>query len=162
MFVKWTLCAGVALASLAWAQGGSPPEHVLLTAKEIKWGACPPALRPAPGLQCAVLAGDPGKAGGHFVIRLNAPNGYTIPPHFHPVTEHVTVISGTFMLGMGEKLDKAHSRALGPGGFAMLPAQMRHFAWMKGNVVADVYGVGPFEITFVNPADDPRKQTSTR
>jgi hypothetical protein len=86
------------------------------------------------------------------------PAGYTIKPHWHPTDENVTVLSGTFSLGMGEKFDKATMKDLPAGGFALLPAEMRHYAVAKTAAVVQVHGQGPFALTYVNPADDPSKR----
>jgi hypothetical protein len=134
-------------------KAAATPEHKLLGPSEIQWADGPPAL--PPGAKVAVLAGDPKKA-GPFTIRLQVPDGYKIPAHTHPSAEHVTVISGLLNLGMGDKLDEAAARPLAPGGFAIMPAGMKHFAIMKGETVVQVHGTGPFEIIYVNPADDPR------
>jgi len=123
-----------------------------VNSSDLKWGPAPPAF-PA-GAQMAVLAGDPGKA-GTFVVRLKMPAGYKIPAHHHPTDEYVTVISGDFSLGMGDKLDAAKSAHLTAGGFAEAPAQMNHFAWTKNGAVAQVSADGPFAMTYVNPTDDP-------
>ena len=106
------------------------------------------------GAQMAVLSGDPGKA-GTFVIRLMIPAGYKIPAHHHPTDEYLTVISGDFSLGMGDKLDETKSADLTAGGFAEAPAQMKHFAWTKSGAVVQVSADGPFAMTYLNPADDP-------
>lgn len=120
--------------------------------EEMQWGPAPPVL-PA-GAKLTVLAGDPSTAG--FVsVRLKMPAGYQIPPHWHPTDEHVTVISGSFSIGMGDKLDKAHSKTLKPGGYAIAAANMHHFAWTKAGAVVQVDLMGPFQITYVNPSDDP-------
>ena len=121
---------------------------------DLKWGPAP-AVFPK-GAEMAVLAGDPGKA-GTFVIRLKMPAGYKIPAHHHPTDEYVTVISGDFHLGMGDKLDAAKSAALAPGGFAEAPRQMNHFAWTQGGAIVQVSAEGPFAMTYVNPADDPTR-----
>ena len=89
--------------------------------------------------------------------RLQAPAGYKVPPHTHPTTERVTVISGSFHLGMGEKFDETAGPELSPGSFAVLPAGMAHFAWSTGESVVQIQSEGPFQIKYVNPADDPRK-----
>jgi hypothetical protein len=120
--------------------------------EEIKWGAAPPVL-PA-GVKLAVLVGDPASA-GMIVLRLKMPAGYAIPAHWHPTDENVTVISGTLGLGMGDKLDHKSSKVLKAGGFAVAPAKMNHFAWTKTGAVVEVTLMGPFAITYVNPADDP-------
>ena len=136
----------------AKATGSSTAEHSLFTPGDVKWLDGPPAL--PPGAKMAVLEGDPHKA-GPFTMRLKAPDGYKIPPHTHSAVEHVTVISGTFHLGMGEKFDESAGRELTAGSFSFMPAGMKHFGWAKGETVIQVHGVGPWKIVYVNPADDP-------
>jgi len=131
----------------------STSAHVMVTPAQIVWGDAPPFLKK--GAKFVVLSGDPG-APGPFAIRLKIPAGYRIAPHWHPTDENVTVIAGTFSLGMGEKFDQASAKTLPPGGYAVLPAEMRHFAWSKGGATVQVNGIGPFAITYVNPSDDPR------
>ena len=120
---------------------------------EIKWRDGPGSL-PA-GARFAVLEGDPAKD-GPFVMRLWFPDGYRIAPHSHPKVERITVISGSFNLGMGEKFDASATREMLAGTFGFWPADMRHFAWTKGETVLQLHGIGPWSITYVNPADDPR------
>jgi quercetin dioxygenase-like cupin family protein len=105
----------------------------------------------------AVVSGDPGKP-ELFAIRVQLPSGYKIAPHWHPTDEHVTVLSGTFSLGMGEKFDQAALKDLPAGGYASMPAEMRHFATTKGATTIQVDGMGPFAVNYVNPADDPSKK----
>jgi anti-sigma factor ChrR (cupin superfamily) len=126
-----------------------------MNAKDMKWGPAPNVL-PA-GAQVAVVSGDP-FGEGLYVIRLKMPAGYKIPAHNHPTSEYVTVLSGTFNLGLGDKLDPKKGIALGPGGFGEAPAKMNHFGWTTGETVVQVHGQGPFSITYVNPADDPSKK----
>jgi quercetin dioxygenase-like cupin family protein len=123
-----------------------------LQAAEMKWGPAPPVL-PA-GAQMVVLAGDPG-SNGLIALRLKLPPNYVIPPHWHPTDEHVTVISGSLALGMGDKVDHKASKMLTAGGYGVAPANMHHFAWTKAGAVVQVNLVGPFAITYVNAADDP-------
>jgi hypothetical protein len=120
---------------------------------EIKWKEGPASL-PA-GAKFAVLEGDPTKE-GPFVMRLSFPDEFRIPPHWHPKIERVTVLSGLFNLGMGEKFDQSATRELPAGSYGFWPAGMRHFAWAKGETVLQVHGMGPWKITYENPADDPR------
>ena len=82
---------------------------------------------------------------------------YQIPAHHHPTTENVTVLSGSFHAGMGDKLDAAKGQTFEPGGFASLPAGMNHYAWTTAETIVQVHGNGPFAIVYVNPADDPSK-----
>ena len=121
-------------------------------AQAIQWGPAPPNL-PA-GAKLAVLQGDPSKD-GLFTIRLDMPDGYKIPPHFHPTDENVTVVEGTFLVGMGDKLDPAQTTALPAGGFVTAGAGQHHFGIAKGHTVVQVHAMGPFALTYVNPADDP-------
>jgi quercetin dioxygenase-like cupin family protein len=113
-----------------------------------------PASLP-PGAKVAVLEGDPTKP-GPFVFRVKVPNGYRIPPHTHPKPERVTVISGTFHIGMGEKFDASKGREMPTGTYGTWPAGMKHFVWVKGETVVQFHGDGPWTIHYVNPADDPR------
>ena len=121
----------------------------------IRWVDGPPSL--PPGAKVAILEGDPAKP-GHFVMRAKLPDGYKIPPHAHPQAERVTVLSGSLRIGMGDKFDPKHSTELSVGAFAALPPGMKHFAWAEGETVIQVYGEGPWIITYVNPDDDPRKK----
>jgi quercetin dioxygenase-like cupin family protein len=131
------------------------PKHVLKTPDQMEWGPAPEAL-PA-GAQMAVLDGDPGKAGVPFALRAKFPAGYRVPPHSHPNDENVVVISGEFMVGMGDKMDEATMQTLPAGSYAKVPRRMHHYAQAKGDTVIQIYGTGPFAITYVNPGDDPRK-----
>ena len=120
----------------------------------VKWGPAPPSL--PKGAMIAVLAGDPFKD-GPYVVRLKMPADYKIPAHHHPTTENVTVVSGSFHAGMGDKLDANKGQAFVPGGFVSMPAGMNHFAWATAETIVQVHGNGPFAIVYVNPADDPSK-----
>jgi quercetin dioxygenase-like cupin family protein len=133
--------------------------HIALTAADVKWGPPPPSL--SKEAQFAVVSGDPTKA-GPFVIRLRFPAGFKVAPHWHPTDEHVTVLSGTMALGMGEKFDSAKMKNLSAGSFAQLPAEMRHFAMAKTAATLQVHGMGPFVLNYVNPADDPSKANAQK
>jgi hypothetical protein len=104
-----------------------------------------------------VVSGDPAKAGAPFVMRFRYQGVVKVPPHWHPTDEHITVLSGTFVLGMGEKFDEASATELAAGAYAFLPSRMAHYAWSKGDTVIQIHGVGPFTINYVNPADDPAR-----
>jgi quercetin dioxygenase-like cupin family protein len=125
----------------------------LYPATSIEWKQGPAAI-PA-GAKMAVLEGDPSKEGA-FVIRFQFPDGYHVPPHTHPKTERVTVISGTLELATGEALDRASAKKLTTGSFGYWPAGMKHAAWAEGETVIQLHGIGPWQINYVNPADDPR------
>src|SRR5262249_16295801 len=122
---------------------------------DVKWGPAPPAL--PPGAQMAVLVGDPSQKG--FVsLRAKMPAGYTSGPHWHPTDEHVTVLSGTMMFGEGDKADPKTARKLQAGGYFIAATNMHHYAIAKTAAVIQVDLMGPFEITYINPDDDPRNK----
>jgi quercetin dioxygenase-like cupin family protein len=132
---------------------GAQSPHVMATLGEAQWGPAPPML--PPGAQIAVLAGDPTKATA-YTIRLRFPANYTIPAHSHPTNENVVVVSGDLFVGMGDAVSKSSAKALGLGGFGLLPANMNHFAFTKQETTIVLFGQGPVEFKYVNPADDPR------
>jgi quercetin dioxygenase-like cupin family protein len=128
--------------------------HMVSMPDTLKWVE-PPVL---PGARLAVVQGDPSKE-GPFAYRLKMPAEYRIPPHLHKASESVTVLSGTFFIGMGEKFDKGAGQALPAGGFVSIPPDHPHFAWAGGQeTIVQVHGMGPTDLRFVNPADDPRKK----
>lgn len=129
---------------------------VAMSPSDIKWGPAPATL-PA-GAQMAVLDGDPSKAGAPFVIRAKFPDGYRVAPHWHPTDENVAIMSGTFLVGMGDKFDEKSMTTLAAGGYAHMPKTMHHYAMAKGETVIQIHGVGPFAVNYVNPADDPSKK----
>ena len=145
--------AFLALSVIFAAEG--KPSHVMVTPMDLQWTDGPGSL-PA-GAKVAVIEGDP-KVAGLFTMRLKLPSDYKIPAHWHPADEHVTVISGTFNMGMGDKLDVAKGMAMPVGSFAVMPAKSNHFAWAKEEAVIQLHGMGPWGITYVNAADDPRKK----
>ena len=122
-------------------------------ASALTWGPAP-AVFPV-GAKMAVVSGDPGKA-APFVVELSMPDGYKIPPHFHPTEETVEVMKGTFLVGMGDTLDVAKTKAMKAGAKGDLPAEAHHYAIAKGATVVSVSAMGPFAMTYVNPADDPQ------
>lgn len=102
----------------------------------------------------AVLEGDPSKS-EPFTVRLRMPNGYKIAPHTHPTTENVTVLSGTFLAGMGTRFDESTLQTFARDDFASIPAEAAHYAMARGETVVQVHAIGPFAMTYVNPADNP-------
>jgi hypothetical protein len=151
-------CAVLLLAFTATSSGqeaaapAAASQHVMMKPADRKWGDPPPVFEK--GATFTVVSGNPGEA-GPYVVRLKMPAGYKINPHWHPADENVTVISGTMALGMGEKFDKATMTVLPAGSYALLPAEMRHYAMAKTAAVVQVHGMGPFKLTYVNPDDDP-------
>lgn len=150
----------VMLASLAAAQDSATGpsqselgEFNVYPATEVTWRKGPASL--PDGAEIAVLDGDPSKP-GPFVFRVKVPDGFTIAPHTHPKAERVTVIAGTFNIAMGEKVDKTKGKAMPAGSFGYWPAGMKHFAWATGETIVQFHGHGPWQINYLNPADDPR------
>lgn len=123
------------------------------------WGDAPPVL--SKGAKLAVLQGDPGKA-EPYTVRLSMPAGYRIAPHYHTQAENVTVISGTLMVGMGDIFDTKTMKTYKPGGFISIPGSVHHFAMAKSPTVVQIHGAGPFDIIYINPADDPQKHAATK
>jgi quercetin dioxygenase-like cupin family protein len=146
-------------STLLSAEETQSPEMRLYPATSVEWKPGP-AVIPA-GAKMAVLEGDPTKE-GPFVVRFHFPGGYHIPPHTHPKTERVTVISGTLLLAMGENLDRSAAKALTAGAYGFWPAGMKHTAWSEGDTVIQLHGIGPWQINYVNPTDDPRNVKKSR
>lgn len=125
---------------------------IMVNSADLKWGDAPPIF--LPGAKMAVVQGNP-TAASLYTVRLKAGDGYKFPAHWHPTTENVTVISGTFHIGLGDKLDESKGTTITPGGFASMPAHVHHYAWFTGETEVQVHGMGPFKLTYVNPANTP-------
>jgi quercetin dioxygenase-like cupin family protein len=155
-----SILVGVSLllwAGIAAAQGAGKTSHaIVVMPDQVNWGPAPPTL-PA-GAKAAVLEGNP-KAAAPFTMRVSFPDGYRLPPHFHPAAERVTVIDGTFRLGMGDKFDESALKSLPAGSYVSMKPGLHHFAEAKGNTIVQINGVGPWKLTYVNPADAPRPAT---
>ena len=149
----WKVTDDIFNSDAAPASGSGP--HVMLAPGELKWGDAPPSL--PPGAKMAVVQGDPTQA-QPFVVRAQVPAGYKVPPHWHPGDENITVLSGTVALGMGEQFDESKMTTVPVGGYASLPAEMRHYFMAKTATTFQVHGMGPFVVNYVNPADDPSTQ----
>ena len=119
---------------------------------DLKWAPAPPIV--PPGAQITVLSGDPNQS-GPYVLRLKMPANYVVPAHHHPTVENVTVLSGSFHAGMGDKVDRSRGLTFEPGGFASMPAGMNHYAWTTGETVVQISGDGPFAFSYV---DEPVKK----
>jgi quercetin dioxygenase-like cupin family protein len=140
------------VAPMTWAQVTA--NHVMISPKDLKWEDISALPK---GAKMAVIQGPLNEA-KPFIIRVKFPANYKIPAHSHPGLEHVTVISGTFYMGTGDKLDQKNSRSLSSGSVAIIQPNVNHFAWTKGPTIIQIHGVGPWWITYVNPEDDPRKK----
>ena len=146
--------AGFTLSSFA-VHTGTEQHPTTVPGDAVKWGAAPPSL--PSGAQASVLYGNPGKP-GPFVLRLRFPAGFVVPPHQHSQDELVTVISGKFAVMGGDKVDKKAFKAVAPGSFINIPSGSSHYAIAESESVVQINGNGPFDITYLNPKDDPRAQ----
>ena len=154
LFRSFPFTIGFLVLVMLPATASAASEMVVINPGSLKWGDAPPSL--PKGAKVAVLHGDPSKA-GPFVMRLKAPAGYKIPPHWHSQAEALTVLSGTFYFGMGDKMDTGAAHLLKTGGFHYLSPKEHHFAFSKAASVVQLNGEGPFDITYINPTDDPQK-----
>jgi len=145
-----TLALSCMGAPAAWADS----DHLMATPDELKWTEVPSL---PPGAKLAVIEG-PLNQPGPVTFRLRFPANYQLPAHWHPAIEHVTVLSGTFHMGAGDKLDPSKTKALSAGSIAIMQPKTTHFALTKEETVVQVHGMGPWGVTYVNPADDPRKK----
>jgi hypothetical protein len=145
---KFSVVFFVVLAA-AFAQNAFTPD-------QIKWGPPPPFVNP--GAQLAVIEGNPMGSSGDYTVRLKMPDGYKLAPHWHPTRENVTVISGSFKVGMGDKFDATKMNLFPAGSFAYLDPDMHHYAMAVGETIVQVHGMAPLQFNYVNPADDPSKK----
>ena len=149
----------IALAALAPTPARArDPSHtdpiMAVVPADLKWED---AKSIPPGAKFAMIEG-PSNEPVPYIVRVKFPADYQVPAHWHPATERVTVISGTFNFGTGEKLDKEKTKALSPGSTVIIQPKTNHFAWTSEETVIQLHGVGPQDINYVDPADDPRKK----
>jgi hypothetical protein len=157
LFFAFAVAGLFAGAGVLFTRAASEHSHQInaFTPDTIPWGPAPPVVRP--GAQFAVLEGDPTATTGDFTIRLKMPDGFRISPHFHSNRENVTVISGTFKLGMGDEFEPNKMKAFTAGSFAFLDPDMHHFAMACGETIVQVHGQSPLQFNYVNPEDDPSR-----
>jgi quercetin dioxygenase-like cupin family protein len=161
-FLLLAVLVGVLFCCIPGVFSAQSSSHVIAPLSDAQWGPAPPMV-PA-GAEIAVLAGNPTQA-VPYTIRLKFPAHYAIPAHSHPTDENVVVVSGALTFGMGDKLNRADAKnkTLISGGFALMPAGMNHYAFTTAKETTIVlYGQGPVEFKYANPADDPRNAHSTK
>ena len=144
--------AVLALAAFCFAQTA---EHKMVAPEAIKWNPL------WPGQEMAVLSGDPAKEGEPFVLRIKVAAGGKVPPHWHPMDEHLTVLKGSLYMGRGEKFDESAGHHMAAGSYIMMPKKVPHYVWTKEETIVQLHGIGPFKINWVNPADDPAKRAGS-
>lgn len=150
------VAAAAVAASSAWAQQAAPhgAHHRAVRAADLQWAPVPSL---PPGAMISVIEGPMNEA-VPFTVRLKLPANYKIPPHTHPATERVTVLSGTFHMGMGTTFDQAATHPVAPGDMMIMATGTQHYGWTDGEVLLQLHGTGPWGVTYVNPADDPRRK----
>jgi anti-sigma factor ChrR (cupin superfamily) len=126
--------------------------HKSVTPESIKWSAL------GPGQWFAVISGSPNTEGSPFVVRLKLADGVKVAPHWHPMDEHITVVTGTFHMGMGEKFNESLATEMPSGSYGLMPKEMRHFAWAKGETIIQIHGIGPFKTYWVEPVEAQNKK----
>jgi hypothetical protein len=141
-------------ATVLMGQSGMP--HNAFTPDQVSWGPAPPFV-PA-GAQLAVLEGDPMAASGDYTVRLKMPDGYKFPPHWHPKRENVTIVSGSFKVGMGDRFDASQMALFPAGSFAYMDPAMHHYAMAVGETVVQIHGMSPLQVNYVHPEDDPSRK----
>ena len=148
------VAAGIALALLATSVWAQHEQHKAVSAADLKWAPVPSLPK---GAQIAVIEGPMNQA-VPFTVRLKFPDKYMIPAHIHPAVERVTVLSGTFHMGTGEKYDRAAMHPVRVGDMMIMQPGTPHYALSEGEVIVQLHGTGPWGITYINAADDPRNQ----
>ncbi len=142
-----------ALAAFPQSSPADPPGFARTLPDEVRWTSAPTLAAPA---QVAVVYGDPRKP-GLYATRVKLPDGYRIAPHTHPDERVYTVISGTFYIGFGDKIDASKLEAFPQGSVFVVPAHASHFHWMRsGEAIVQISGIGPSGTEYVDRADDPR------
>jgi quercetin dioxygenase-like cupin family protein len=153
--MRFALIGSILLIAGASQDRGGSTAEIQIRPSDVKWADGPDSL--PKGCQFAVLSGDPAKE-GPFVMRLKLPADYKIMPHSHPANEHVTVLSGSFFITRGDAFDAQKGKELPAGSYALMPKGSNHFAFCKGETILQLNNIGPWAITYANPADDPRKK----
>jgi anti-sigma factor ChrR (cupin superfamily) len=142
-----TTLTAFAVASYTQEKKESDSAHKIVRFGDLKWT---PIIK---GCDLAPVSGDPNADGAPFVIRLRCADGAKVPAHWHPTDENVTVLKGTFLVGMGETFDESKLQTMNVGNFVAMPKEMRHFALCKGETIVQVHGAGPFKVNWVNPSE---------
>jgi len=147
----WALAAALAVAGATRGYSQEKKEaanaHKIVHFGDLKWT---PIIK---GCDLAPVAGDPNAEGAPFVLRIRCTDGTKIPAHWHPTDENLTVLKGTFLVGMGESFDETKLQTMNVGNFVSMPKEMRHFAMNKGETIVQLHGAGPFKVNWVNPSD---------
>jgi quercetin dioxygenase-like cupin family protein len=107
-----------------------------------------------PGVSVRVI--DENRERGSYTLHVRYPAGHTLGPHRHKSTEHVTVLSGTLLVGWGDVWDPDKLKEVRPGEFIEVPAGVVHFSAVREETVMEVRITGRYDIEYVLESDDPR------
>jgi hypothetical protein len=146
--------AVIAAVASTPAGAGEAHAHVMMSPNDLQWTDVPSL---PPGAKAALIEGPMNEA-VPFTVRLRFPPNYQIPPHWHPAVERVTVLTGTFHMGAGDKFDRSATMALAAGAIAIMQPKTTHFAWTQSDTIVQLHGMGPWSVNYVNALDDPRKK----
>ena len=163
MFATASICSAQAAPQKA-KTASRTAKHFMVAFDQAKWVAPPdgiftgtPNIEPGGELKYSVLEGDPTKPGVPFTVRIACTDGYKIAPHWHPTSENVVVLKGTFALGVGDKYDDSGMQDLATGAYGYMPARKHHFGLCKGGTDVLIYGMGPFQINWIGPEPAAKK-----
>lgn len=147
VFVVLLGVVALAMAASSQEKKEGMEAHKIVHFGDLKWT---PIMK---GCDLAPVAGDMKAEGSPFVLRIRCADGAKIPAHWHPTDENVTVLKGTFLVGMGESFDESKLQTMNMGNFVTVPKEMRHFAMSKGETIVQVHAMGPFKVNWVNPSE---------
>jgi quercetin dioxygenase-like cupin family protein len=143
----------VILLAIPLRGAAQAPEMRAIANNELQWADLDvPGF--AAGMKLAAMIGDPAVADEPYTLRLKFPPEYRFPAHFHPKAENLTVISGTFLLGMGAQASEKLT-SYSAGDYILIPAEMPHYGGARGETVIQLHGIGPFEIILAKPSTQP-------
>jgi quercetin dioxygenase-like cupin family protein len=145
--------------SLCFAQDVNPQkDHIMISPDQIRWFPTMGGGGLPKGAEVAVLEGRPTQAGAHYTIAVRMPDGYRVPPHWHPQDVEATIVKGNFGMAEGDSPEPGKGREMPAGSYLKMPKEVHHYEWSKEETIVHFYGTGPLDTTYINPVDDPRKK----
>jgi hypothetical protein len=101
-----------------------------------------------PGVQQAVLVGDPSKPGLYMVLTKWLAGNHMSRPHFHPNDRFITVLKGTWWVGTGTTFDPTSTVPMPAGTFVTHYGKQVHYDGAKDDdAVLLIVGEGPATAT---------------